>query len=248
MAYHIQLPQFEGPLELLLSLIEKQKLDVTRVSLAKITDQYLEYIATKDAVSLDNLAWFLVIASRLILIKSKALLPTFVLNEEEEEEIEDLEFQLREYKKFKDASQKLKGMFDISCAAYAREANSSLESVFYPPQGMQAKDIHSAFLRVLRDIPVFEMLEEKMITEVVTIEEKIISLQSMLQKRVEISFEEMVSHAKDKVEVIVSFLAMLELVKQRIIHVDQEELFSSIRMRHEVRANTPEEVIVQKTV
>lgn len=248
MAYHIQLPQFEGPLELLLSLIEKQKLDVTRVSLAKITDQYLEYIATEGTISLDNLAWFLVIASRLILIKSKALLPTLTLNDEEEEEIEDLEFQLREYKKFKDASQKLKGMFDTAHALYAREVDIPLESVFYPPQNMQAQDIYDAFSRVLRDIPIFKVLEEKMIAEVVTIEEKIISLQAILQKRVEMSFEEMVSHAKDKVEVIVSFLAMLELVKQRIIHVDQDELFASIRMRQETQKNDAPEVIPPKTV
>lgn len=232
MAYHIQLPQFEGPLELLLALIEKQKLDVTRVSLARITDQYLEYIADQETTSLENLSWFLVIASRLILIKSKALLPTLVFDDEEEEEIGDLEYQLKEYKKFKEAALKLKGMFDARSVMYSREVYSVPQSLFYPPQGMTSMDMQAYFLKVLSEIPVFEKLEEKMVEEVVTLEEKIVSLQEMLRRKVETSFSEIVANAKDKVDVIVSFLAMLELVKQRMIRVEQSGLFSDIKLQN----------------
>lgn len=232
MAYHIQLPQFEGPLELLLSLIEKQKLDVTRVSLAKITDQYLEYIADQETISLENLSWFLVIASRLILIKSKALLPTLVFDDEEEEEIEDLEHQLKEYKKFKEAALKMKGMLDARRGMYSREGQSEVKSLFYPPQGVTPSDLREYFSKVLGEIPIFEQLEEKMVEEVMTLEEKIVSLQEMLRRKVETSFSEIVANAKDKVDVIVSFLAMLELVKQRMIRVEQQGgLFSEIKVQ-----------------
>lgn len=233
MAYHIQLPQFEGPLELLLSLIEKQKLDVTRVSLAKITDQYLEYIASEERISLENLSWFLVIASRLILIKSKALLPTLSFDDEEEEEMANLEQQLKEYQKCKEAALKLRGMIDASRRMVAREAMPLLsQSFFYPPQGMAPSDIQAHFLKVLGEIPVFTKLEESMVEEVITLEEKIVSLQETLRRRVETSFSEIVSHAKDRVDVIVSFLAMLELVKQRMIRADQSDLFGEIRLKN----------------
>ena len=170
MAYHIQLPQFEGPLELLLALIEKQKLDVTQVSLAKITDQYLAYIAQEDVISLENLAWFLVIASRLILIKSKALLPLLVFDDEEEEEIVDLEYQLKEYKKFKEAALVLKGMFDANRSMHERSGGFVMQSLFYPPQGLLAGDVYAHFLNVVEDIPVVKKLEEKMVEEVITLE------------------------------------------------------------------------------
>lgn len=233
MAYRIQLPQFEGPLELLLSLIEKQKLDVTRVSLAKITDQYLEFIAQENKVSLQNLAQFLVIASRLILIKSRALLPLLSFSDEEEEEIEDLEFRLREYKKFKDVSLKLKGLFDLKRVMVSRDGYAGFESIFYPPQGIGSAELKLHFLNVLSEIPVFEKLDEEAVEEVVTIEEKIISLQETLRRRVQTSFSDIMAQSKDKVDVIVSFLAMLELVKQRIIHAEQQEgLFSEIRLKH----------------
>jgi segregation and condensation protein A len=231
MAYHIQLPQFEGPLELLLTLIEKQKLDVTRVSLAKITDQYLEYIASEGTISLENLSWFLVIASRLILIKSKALLPALTFDDEEEEEIEDLEYQLKEYKKFKEAALILKGLFDAKRSMYAREGSFLVQSLFYPPFGVMSQDMLMHFEHVLSEIPVLEKLEEKMVAEVITLEEKIVSLQAMIRRKIETSFSEIVANSKDKIDVIVSFLAMLELVKQRMVHVEQGDLFSEIRLK-----------------
>jgi segregation and condensation protein A len=237
MTYRIQLPQFEGPLELLLALIEKQKLDVTRVSLAEVTDQYLEYISKKENISLENLSWFLAIAAKLILIKSKALLPLLHFDDEEEEEIQDLEHQLREYKKFKEASFRLKALFEIGHRSFSRESYLGVRSVFYPPQNVRAQHLKTYFLSVLGGITIFEKLEEKVMEEVMTLEEKIVSLQETLRYRVQTSFAEVVSSAKDRVEVIVSFLAMLELVKQRVIYAEQEGLFSDIRLKHKVETD-----------
>jgi len=232
MVYHIKLEQFEGPLDLLLQLTEQEKLDITRVSLAQIADQYLEYIANAKNITLAHLADFLTVASRLILIKSKALLPLLEFTEEEEEEIKDLEYQLAEYKKFKEAAQKLAAIFDAPEVCFSRESFLGLGTVFYPPKNIAAEDLTKAFLRVLGEIPVQEKLEEEMVKEILTLEDKILHLQDVLREKVQTSFSQLIANATDKVEVVVSFLAMLELVKQRIIHVEQGELFSEISLRH----------------
>lgn len=232
MGYNIKIEQFEGPLDLLLQLTEQEKLDITRVSLAKIADQYLEYIAQAKDITLAHLADFLSVASRLILIKSKALLPMLEFTEEEEEEIKDLEYQLAEYKKFKDASAKLALVFDSPKVSFSREGFLGFGTLFYPPERIVKEDLFKAFSRVLGEIPVVEKLEEEMVKEILTLEDKIVHLQEMLREKIQTSFSELVANAKDKVEVVVSFLAMLELVKQRIIHVEQGELFSEIRMKH----------------
>lgn len=232
MVYHIKLEQFEGPLDLLLQLTEQEKLDITRVSLAKIADQYLEYIAQAKDITLANLADFLSVAARLILIKSKALLPMLEFTEEEEEEIKDLEYQLAEYKKFKDASAKLALIFDSPQVSFSREGFLGFGALFYPPEKIEAADLLRAFSKILGEIPVVEKLEEETVKEILTLEDKIFHLQETLREKIQTSFSELVANATDKVEVVVSFLAMLELVKQRIIHVEQGELFSEIHLKH----------------
>ena len=232
MTYKIKLEQFEGPLDLLLSLIEDQKLDVTRVSLAKVADQYLEYIKSKEDISLENLAEFLSIASKIILIKPKALLPLLEFSEEEEEEIKDLEKQIAEYKKFKDISKRIKSMADARRICFSREGFLGIQAFFYPPKDINTFDLKKAFSKVLMEIPVIEKLEEEMVKEVITLEEKIGHLQEMLQKKIETSFSEVTANAKDKIEIVISFLAMLELVKQKLIQVEQSDLFSEIKLKH----------------
>jgi segregation and condensation protein A len=230
--YQIKLEQFEGPLDLLLQLTEQEKLDITRVSLAKITDQYLEYIASTQNIMLSHLADFLSVASRLILIKSKALLPMLEFSKEEEEEIRDLEYQLAQYRKFKEAARNLANLYDAPAASFSREGFSGLGVVFYPPENIAKEDLLKAFSKILGEIPVLEKLEEEMVQEVLTMEEKIVHLQNTLREKVQTSFSELVVNAVDKIEVVVSFLAMLEMVKQKLIHVEQGELFSEIQLKH----------------
>jgi segregation and condensation protein A len=231
MAYHIQLEQFEGPLDLLLSLIEKEKLDITQVSLAKVADQFLEYLRHEESISLESLSSFLTIAARLILIKSRALLPVLEFSEEEEESMDDLELRLKEYQRFREAAIKLGELFERGQSSRSRESFLGRQVVFYPPSGLTAADVRTHFVNVLGEIPVFEELPEKEIRAIITLEEKILSLQRLLSKRVEASFIELTRTATDRVEVIVSFLAVLEMVKQRIVYVEQSEFFSDIRIK-----------------
>lgn len=229
--YRIKLEQFEGPMDLLLNLIKEQKLDITRLSLAKVADQYLDYINNKENITLENLADFLTIASRLILIKSKALLPMLEFSEEEEEEIKDLERQLAEYKKFKDISKRIGKMHRSSWTSFSREGLAGIGIFFYPPRDVNLYDLKKNFEKILGEIPLIEKLGEEMVRNVITLEEKINHLQNTLRERIETTFSEMTAGAKDKIEVIVSFLAMLELVKQRIISVEQSEMFQEIKLK-----------------
>lgn len=231
MAYHFRLEKFEGPLDLLLALIEKEKLDITQVSLAQVADQYLSYIRDEESISLENLSAFLSIAARLILIKSRALLPILDFSDEEEEAMEDLEYRLKAYKLFREASLSLGALFLKSHGAFSRESFLGTQVVFYPPKDITKESLRDHFASVLGDIPVFEVLPEKEIASVITLEEKITLLQRTLSDRVESSFHELISSAEDRVEVIVSFLAMLELIKQRFISVEQEKFFSDIRIK-----------------
>lgn len=266
MTYHAKLDKFEGPLDLLLKLIEEQKINIAEVSLASVADQYLEYISQKERITLENLADFLTVASKLILIKSKTLLPNLKFSEEEEKEILDLEKQLTEFKKFKDISNVIGKMSGSSRVSFSREKFLGTQSFFYPPEnihpvrnsifngrsdlagttpdninialenkifsnGVNSFDLKKFFVKVLENIPVLEKLEEEMVREVITLEQKIEHLQNFLRKKIETSFSELVSGAENKVDVIVSFLAMLEMVKQKIINVEQGDLFSDIRLK-----------------
>lgn len=231
MAYHFRLEKFEGPLDLLLTLIEKEKLDITQVSLAQVADQFLAYIRDEQSISLANLSAFLSVAARLLLIKSRALLPVLDFSDEEEEVMEDLEYRLKAYKLFRQASEKLGALFMTSQGAFSRESFLGMRTVFYPPKDLDREGLRDHFIDVLGDIPVFEILPEKEIASVITLEEKILLLQQSLSRRAETSFAELVGSAEDKVEVIVSFLAMLELIKQRFIHVEQTGFWSEIRVK-----------------
>jgi segregation and condensation protein A len=228
--YQVRQGKFEGPMELLLELIQKEKMDITELSLSKVADEYLEYIKNNENIKLDHLAEFLSVAARLILIKSRALLPSLQFSPDEEEEIQDLAKQLEEYKKFKEASQKIGRIAEMRKISYSREGFGGVKSIFYPPENINAYDLKKYFLAVLSEIPLIEKLQEEIVSEVITLEERISDLEQKMREKISSSFSDLVSGAKDKVDVIISFLAMLEMVKQRVISVEQEELFKDIKL------------------
>lgn len=228
--FKVQLEKFEGPLDLLLKLIEEQKLDITRLNLAKVADDYLEYIRANESISLENLAEFVNIASRIILIKSQSLLPTLEITPEEEKEIIDLEVRLKEYRKFKLASEKIGEMNAARRFSFSREYLLGVAAAYRAPKNVNIFDLKKAFLKVVSEIVLPEKIAEESVREIVTLEEKIEELRTSIRKRLETSFNELSKNAKDKIEIIVSFLAMLEMVKQRIIDVEQNELFEDIRI------------------
>ena len=228
--FSIRLEKFEGPLDLLLQLIREQKFDITRLNLAKVTDDYLDYIRLNENIDLENLAEFVSVASRLVLIKSQSLLPSLEITEEEEKEMVDLEEQLKEYRKFKEAAEKIGEIQKKGRISFSRDYLLGTASVFSPPKNVNMFDFKRVFLKIISEIVLPEKIPEESVREIITLEEKIEHLKDSLEKRVETSFRELSGSAKNKVEIIVAFLAMLEMVKQRLIEVEQSELFEEIRI------------------
>jgi len=230
---NFKLEQFEGPLGLLLQLIEKEEMDITEVSLAKIADQYIEYIKKLDKINPEEMADFLVVAARLLLIKSRALLP--YLYPEEEQEIEEFEQQLKMYKEYLEAMKQVERMLKKKKFMFAREFNRravlSLApsiSLFSPPKKLTAQDLATVFQSIIGNIIINEQLEEETIKDKIKIEDKIMMIQKMLLTRIKTSFNKVINNAKSRTEIIVSFLAILELTKQRNIIVRQDGLFDDI--------------------
>ncbi len=228
----IKLEQFEGPLALLVKLIDKDELDITQVSLARVTDQYIAYLRTMT-IDPEAMADFLVVASRLLLIKAKALLP--YLLPEEEEAIEDLEEQLRMYKEFLEATKKIEKMVAGKKFMFTREFNRKALvanlGIFAPPPGLTPRTLADILKSIIDGIkPAVEKLEEGTIAAAVSIEEKIALIHKTILTSLKSRFSDILKHATNKVEVVVSFLAMLELMKQRHIIADQDELFAEIEI------------------
>ncbi|HEB01576.1 MAG TPA: hypothetical protein ENI16_01095 [Candidatus Portnoybacteria bacterium] len=220
--------EFEGPLDLLLQLIEDQKMDITQVSLAKITDQYLTHLKTIENIDPASLADFLVVAARLILIKSRAILPVLEITGEEEESIEDLQRRLEEYRKFRQAGLVLGKIFRENRAAYSREAFQGIGVTFYPPRNVQVVDLKTAFQKILSQLPIIEKLPQGAIKEVVSLKEKINLLQLRLKEKSAQVFQRLIKDEQSKLDIIVSFLAVLELAKQQLIKVRQKGPFEEI--------------------
>jgi len=225
--FEIKNKQFAGPLHLLLELIEKQKLDITSVSLVDVADDYLEYVESKEQVDLANLSEFLLIASQLILLKSKALLPLFEFTKEEEEEIENLEERLKEYQKFKRSSEELGKILADKNYCFSKD-EEKIQRISFVCEKVNPEDLHKIFISTLQNLPTKEELTKKFIEEVVSIEEKITELKNSLEGRMKVAFHEMIEQSADKIEIVVTFLAMLEMVKQRLVSVKQSELFGDI--------------------
>jgi len=169
----IKIDQFEGPLHLLLQLIEKEEMDVTEISIAKVTDQYIEHIKSSHNISPEEMATFLVVAARLLLIKSRAMLP--YLYPEEEEDIEDLESQLKLYKEFLDASKNIEKILGKKKFMFAREFNRKVVPLksFIPPSKVNKAELKLVFSEFLTKIKPAEKMKEGVVEDKINIEDKI---------------------------------------------------------------------------
>ncbi len=229
MTFTVKQERFEGPLDLLLDLIEKRKLFVSDVSLAKVADDYIAYVKNLSEFPVADSAQFVLIASTLLLIKSKSLLPALDLTTEEQASIEDLERRLKIYEKMRDISQKIRPLFgrDIMFARGERR----LDPVFTPDADMTLSNLLLAAKRVLQSLPKKEFLPKVLVDKVISLEEMITDLTQRITSSLKMSFKEFSGAGREqRVHVIVSFLAMLELVKQGIIEVAQEKHFEDISM------------------
>lgn len=237
----INTEKFSGPLGLLLSMIESEEMDITEISLAKIADDYVEYVRTSEDIDSEEMADFLLIAAKLLFIKSKALLP-YLYVQEDEEEGEDLEKQLRMYKEFILASERIKEIISrgkkifIAPISKSRRMQNAVP-VFSPPAKLSKEIIRDKYFTLLK------LLEEELkkreeaklpsttLEPKINIDDKIASIRQMIFDKVRVSLSKLLQSAESRTEVVVSFLAVLELAKQRELQFEQDELFGEIMIK-----------------
>ena len=226
---------FEGPLDLLLSLIEERKLDITQIALAEVTEQFLQYIRQLEKIDPTVIADYLTIAAKLLVIKSKAILPTLELEDEEEEDVIDLEAKLILYKQFKEVAKFLKRLDNRRKQSFVKSLTFEQKINFYPDPELNAKTLHNAILNIIKGLKELDNLSKAKVKEAISIQEKIDHLQTLLGKQVETKLSELLKTAKNKSEIIITFLALLELIKQKIFVAQQENLFADviIKKNHE---------------
>ncbi|MDP2638681.1 MAG: ScpA family protein [Candidatus Azambacteria bacterium] len=245
--YQVSLAKFNGPLDLLLSLIEEKKLAIDEVVLSQVTDQFLEHLQKlqQDANYQRILADFLVVASRLILIKSRSLLPHLVLSQEEEGDIKELKDRLKEYQQIKIWGRELGKWAKNRNPYFGRESYLNLpvacgersRAIFYPPKNISVENLSEKYESFLKTISQVEKLEEKNLQRVVTLDQKIQELRGRINMAVESSFADISSGVKTRIDVILSFLAVLTLFRSRILDLSQNEIFGDIKIKQYASSN-----------
>jgi segregation and condensation protein A len=233
-SYRIELPAFDGPLDLLLHLIEREELDITAISLARVTEQYLAQLEHLKEERIEDLVDFLVIGARLVLIKSRALLPKSPIATTDEDDADPataLLRQLRQYMQFKQATTWFQGRQEAELRTYLRVA---------PPPQLESKldltgvdvvtlqdALHSVLLRAESQEGRVDVVQPQR----VTIEGKIGHLRELLKAHSHMTFRDVLSDTADRIEIAVTLLATLELIKRREVTAHQAQLFGPIELR-----------------
>jgi segregation and condensation protein A len=229
--YTIATSVYEGPLDLLLQLIEHAELDITKLSLAQVTDQYLEYIHQLTDLSADEVSAFLVIAAKLLQIKSEALLPRPPQREPGEEDPgEALARQLIIYKRFREIAGILYQREAAGLRTYLRVAPPPKLEGSFDLTGITIDDIATAAQEIFADLSRADALNAVVPPSRVTIREKISLITDFLRHNKNVSFSSLINHENSRLEVVVTFLALLELIKRHIVRVSQDGLFGNISL------------------
>lgn len=243
MAIPIKINVFEGPLDLLLHLIEKNKIDIYDIPIVEITDQYMEYIHGMETEDLGTMSEFLVMAATLLDIKCKMLLPRQVNEEgEEEDPREELVQKLLEYKMYKYMSYELKDKMDGAAGVFFKKPTIPDEVMKYrepvDPQALLASLTLEKLNQIYKSIlkkqeSKIDPIRSKFGTiekEEVSLSDKMLEMKAYAAENRRFSFRVLLEGQTSKIQVIVTFLSILELMKMGYVHVKQEELFDDIQV------------------
>ncbi len=237
--FQVQAGAFEGPLDLLLTLIEKKKMHISDVSLAAITDDYIAYVNEKGGHSIADTADFILVAATLMLIKSLALLPGLSVTPEEQASIEDLENRLKTLERMRALSRHIEEQFGRH-PLYAREAATPRPEgiIFAPPRNgsLTAVALLEAVKKAVAVIPQKTKLAVARVHTIIRLEDVITNLMERVTRNIKMSFREFA--AGDRMNIIVSFLAVLELVKQGSLAASQSGHFGEIQLES-MQVSTP---------
>lgn len=228
----------EGPLELILELIEKRKLSISEIALSEITDEFIAHIRGQGSFPMEEASAFIAVAATLLLIKSRSLIPELELSEEEEEDVEDLKRRLTAYEHARDAARELGRLFGLR-PAYSR-GDRAPEAIFAPSRDLSADALVAALASAYEahEKTREEKLPEARVRATISIEDMMDRLHERVKSALTLSFKEFSGTAKERVEVIVSFLALLELVKQGAVEIQQHAVFGDITISN-TTSSTP---------
>jgi len=230
-AYEVEIPQFQGPLDLLLGLIEQEELDITKISLAQVTDQYLAYLDVIKETDPDELTDFLVIAAKLILIKSSVLLPRpppSVADDEEEDVGDELARQLMLYKQFKEIATHLRELEEQDRRTFIRLVPPPKIEPKLVPGEIPLEGLLLAARAAFAIKPPEPDVDGVVSPVIVTIGQQMVHIRQKITVHTHVSFNELLSQHRNRIEVIVTLLAVLELIKRHVVHVQQPDQFGDI--------------------
>jgi segregation and condensation protein A len=229
--YTIATPVYEGPLDLLLQLIERAELDITKLSLALVTDQYLVYIHQLTVLEADEVSAFLVIAAKLLQIKSEALLPRPPEREPGEEDPgEALAKQLIVYKRYREIASILMQREEAGLRTYLRVAPLPKIDGSFDLTGISIEDLAAAAQDIFSDLNLGGSLNSVVPSSRISIREKIYQITGSLRKNRNVTFRSLIEKGYTRLEIVVTFLALLELIKRHLVRGSQENLFGDISL------------------
>lgn len=225
----IKLEKFQGPLDLLLQLIDEEKLEITEISLSTITEQYLDYLSKIESEQgAEEMADFLVIATKLVYLKSKHLLPYLYPEEDEGPSLAD---QLKMYKRFIEASLEVEKIWNGNKVAYGREEPPRKMPDFTVPQNASSDNLRQNFADLLRRLKPVNPLPQTKIDRHISVQEIVSHFKETLRKLKQFSFSDILKNANSRTEVIVSFLAILDLVRSGEAFIEQTNAFSDLEIK-----------------
>jgi segregation and condensation protein A len=232
-----RLDKFEGPLGLLLELIEARTLEISEISLAQVTDQYLAFLEEAQDIPPESLADFLVVASALLLIKSRSLLPSIQLSPEEEAEIQDLESSLKEYQRYRRASRHIKTLVEEGRHLYTRELWQNPQNIFreasgsfgfFPPRNISCAVLAKTLSQTVEALARYlQPFDKGVVKRVISIETKIKEILKRIEKKATATFRELAGSG-GKLDLILVFLAILFLFREKLVHISQDDTFGEI--------------------
>jgi len=226
MVTDLKLEKFEGPLDLLLQLIDQEKLSIGEIALSKVTEQFFSYLDKLEKNRPEELADFLVVAARLIYLKSHHLLQ--YAYPEEEDAGPGLADQLKLYKQYVEAGKTVNSLWEANKIAYGRVEPPVKSEEFVLPANASQNNLRDSMVFLLNRLRPLEPLPKVTIDHSISIKQKIDAIRNLLKNGKELSFKNLLSAAQSKTEVIVSFLAILELVKQQSVRFRQMDSFADL--------------------
>ena len=230
-AVQLHLPGFEGPLELLLHLLDRGQVEITSLSLVSVADQYLDFLhlLPPEVQSLDFLAEFLVVASHLLLLKSRALLPREAARRDDEDELDELALEQRliEYRRYREVADGLRRLHERGERTFQRQAPPPLPPAAPPPRLESAAPEQLA--RALQRLLATRAPEPPTAAPPrISLRERIVQVRDTVRRLRQVSFTQLAETCETRMDLIITFLAVLELYRAREFRLEQDELFGEI--------------------